>query len=130
MVFTYYPNRRDVQKAQKADDPLLLLVAYDESEALVSNIDDAFEHHVLLKKLGYSEATIDRYFRAVLNRDGADWTLVCPRDYKGIKDRNKRIETFYNDGAGAISRAAVALGCKNRINIPDRYRRHLDTLAK
>jgi hypothetical protein len=130
MDIKYYPDKHAVETATANDDPLLLLTAFDESESLVANIDDALEHHILLKKLGYCETDIDKYFRVVLNRQGADWTFVCPGDYKEIPDRNRRIETFYNAGIDAISRAVSALGYKVHINVPDRYRRHFDTLGQ
>ena len=130
MEFFYYPDRPAVEKAIETDDPLLLLVAFDESVVLVANIDDALEHSVLLKKLDHKETEIDKFFRVVLNHQGADWTFVCPGDYKGIKDRDRRIETFYNDGVLIITKAVERLGYKAAITIPQRYRRHFDVLSK
>jgi hypothetical protein len=128
MKITYYPNKKAVETARTNDDPLLVLVAYDESEIIASNADDAMEHSILLKKAGTPEREIDRFYRIVLNSRGADWTFVCPADYNGIPDRNRRIESFYNNGIDAISKAVIALGYSVHINIPDRYRRHFDTL--
>jgi hypothetical protein len=129
MIFKYYPDKETVEKAIEVDDPLLLLVAFDESSALVANVDDALEHSVLLKKLGHKETELDIFYRVMLNRQGADWTFVCPSDYKGITDRNKRIETFYNNGVLSIAKAIDFLGYKASITIPDRYRRHFDALS-
>jgi hypothetical protein len=129
MKFKYYPDKPIVDSAIQSDDPLLLLVGFDESKALVANIDDALEHSVLLKRLGYKETEIDGFFRVVLNRQGADWTFICPSDYKGISDRDRRIETFYNDGIQAISKAVGQLGYDVKIDIPARYRRHFDRLG-
>jgi hypothetical protein len=129
MIFKYYPDEKTVDKAIELDDPLLLLVAFDESIALAANIDDALEHSVLLKKLGHKETELDIFYRVMLNRNGADWTFVCPSDYKGITDRDKRIETFYNNGILSIAKAIDILGYKATITIPDRYRRHFDALS-
>jgi hypothetical protein len=129
MEFKFFPDKKAVDKAMQADDPLLLLVGFDGAKALVANIDDALEHTVLLKKLGFSETDIDNFFRVVLNRQGADWTFVCPSGYKGIPDRNRRIETFYNDGIPAISKAVKQLGYDVKVDIPARYKRHFGSLS-
>jgi len=126
MIFKYFPDKETVDRAIELDDPLLMLVAFDESEALVANIDDALEHSILLKKLDPKETEIDLFFRILLNRRGADWTFVCPSDYKGISDRDKRIETFYNNGILSISKAVGLLEYTANITIPDRYRRHFN----
>ncbi len=128
MVFRYYPNESHVKEAMQADDPLLMLISYDGQEILLANIDDAFEHHILLKKLDYKETEIDRFFRVIVNREGADWTFVCPSTYKGISSKEKRIEVFYSDGITQISKALQAVGYKVDIHIPQRYRRHFDML--
>ncbi len=129
MRIVYYPDEQTVRKAIDADDPLLVLIAHDISEALVSNIDDSMEHVILMRQLNRSELDIDKYFRIVLNRAGADWTFVCPSNFKGIRDRNRRIEAFYNEGIDAISVATKALGYEVNVNIPVRYRRHFNSLS-
>jgi hypothetical protein len=129
MNFIYYPDKATVDKAIRSDDPLLLLVGFDEANALVANIDDAMEHSVLLKKLGFKETDIDIFYRIVLNRQGADWTFVCPSGYKKIVDRDRRIDMFYNDGIGVLSKAVKQLGYDVQIDIPERYRRHFDRLS-
>ena len=128
MQIEYYPNKETVEKAMQIDDPLLMLISYDTRKILLSNIDDAFEHHVLLKKLGYSELDIDKYYRVVVNQDGADWTFVCPSGYKGIQDKDARIKQFYNDGVDAINKAIKFIGYNSELNIPKRYRRHFNML--
>ena len=130
MDIKYYPDQPTVETAITNDDPLLVLVAMNLSEMLVSNIDDAMEHLILLRKLNYRETRIDEFFRIVLNRQGADWTFVCPSEYQQIKNRSIRIETFYNSGIEAISIALKLLGYDVSIKIPDRYRRHFNTLAE
>lgn len=128
MNIKYYPNAETVKKAIKADDPILMLVSIKGDLVLLSNIDDAFEHIILLRKLNYSELEIDKFFRVVVNRDGADWTFVCPSSYKGIHDTEKRIETFYKDGVNIITKALNIIGYNVEINIPKRFRRHFNML--
>lgn len=126
MQIIYYPNQERVTECMQLDEPLLMLVKHDESEIIISCIDDSFEHLILLKKVGYSEREIDKYYRIVVNNDGADWTFVCPTDYLGITDRETRIKRFYNNGIETITKALKLIGYEVEINIPKRYRRHLD----
>lgn len=44
MEIIYYPDEGAVNQAIKNDDPLLVLVSFDEKRILISNIDDAMEH--------------------------------------------------------------------------------------
>lgn len=46
---------------------------------------------------------LDRYFRIVVDQDGADWTFVCPVNYKNISNKEKRIMEFYKDGIAVIT---------------------------
>ena len=128
MRVKYYPDNEKVVEAVKDDDPLLMLISYDGSTVLVSNIDDSFEHHILLRLMNYKDSDINKYFRVVVNKSGCDWTFVCPSDYKGIKDKVTRIKHFYNDGITLISKALNAIDYDCEINIPDRYRRHFNML--
>ena len=130
MRIKYYPNRRKVGQAMADDDPLLLLVSFSGKNIIVSNIDDAMEHVILLKKVGRRETEIGSYFRVIANKDGADWTFVCPSDYKGIADKQRRIETYYTDGFDIIGKALKAIGYKVGINVPKRYRRHIDIMGE
>ena len=67
--------------------------------------------------------------KIVLDRSGADWTFVCPPDYKNIPFKDKRIEAFYKDGFSVISDFLHSIGYLVGINIPKRYSRHLNTLG-
>lgn len=125
MIVKYYPDQEQVNKAIEVDDPLLMLISFDGSEILLSHIDDAVEHVILLRKLNYRETEIDKFFRVVIDREGADWTFVCPTNYKGISSKEKRIKTFYNDGVTQISKAMQTIGYNAEIHIPQRYRRTL-----
>lgn len=126
MNFIRYPTDQAIDKAIADKDPLLVLISFDGSTAIVSHIDEAVEHHILLEKAGFDSRDIDKYFRIVLDDEGADWTFVCPPDYKNIKDKQRRITAFYKDGFATISSVLSELGFMVGINIPKRYRRHFD----
>ena len=125
-----YTSETDVNKAVSDKEPLLVLISFDGETVIVSHIDEAVEHHILLMKAGFSDRDIDKYFRIVLDDDGADWTFVCPPDYKNIPDRSRRIKAFYKDGFDVISGVLQELGFMVGINIPRRYRRHFDELGE
>ena len=121
-----YPSADAVAKAIAEKEPLLVLISFDGSTVIISHIDEAMEHHILLAKAGFDSTDIDKYFRIVLDDEGADWTFVCPPDYKSIKDKQRRIAAFYKDGFSVISDVLSQLGFMVGINIPKRYRRHFD----
>ena len=124
-----YPSDEAVNKAMAANEPLLILISFDGKTAIMSQIDEAVEHHILLMDVGYKDTNIDKFFRIVLDRSGADWTFVCPPDYKNIQSNDKRIEAFYKDGFSVISDFLHSIGYLVGINIPKRYSRHLNTLG-
>lgn len=128
MQIQYYPNEQAVKDAMQVDDPLLIVIHNTTGDIGICNIDDAGEHYVLLNKLGLGENNIDNYFRIILNSQEASWTFTCPSNYKGITDKNKRIEEFYKDGINAITHTVKILGYDSPIDIPKRYRRHIDIL--
>lgn len=121
-----YPDEAAVNAAIKDGEPMLVLISFDGGTAIMAHIDEAFEHHILLEKVGIDSREIDKYFRIVLDNEGADWTFVCPPDYKNIEDKQRRITAFYKDGFAAISEVLSGLGLMVGINIPKRYRRHFD----
>lgn len=125
-----YPSEADVSKAMAADEPLLVLISFDGETVIMSQIDEAMEHHILLMNAGFKDTDIDKFFRIVLDRSGADWTFICPPDYKNIPFKDKRIEAFYKDGFAVISGFLHSIGYLVGINIPKRYRRHMDVLSK
>lgn len=125
-----YPSDEAVRAAMAADEPLLVLISFDGKTAIMSQIDEAMEHHILLMKTGFKDTDIDKFFRIVLDKSGADWTFVCPPDYKGIQFKDKRIEAFYKDGFAVISDFLHSIGYLVGIDIPKRYRRHLDVLSE
>lgn len=124
-----YPSEEAVNAAMTADEPLLVLISFDGETVIMSQIDEAMEHHILLMNAGFKDTDIDKFFRIVLDRSGADWTFICPPDYKGIQYKDKRIEAFYKDGFAVISSFLHSIGYLVGIDIPKRYRRHLDVLS-
>lgn len=124
-----YPSEQAVNDAVKHNEPMLATISFDGKTAVVAQIDDAVEHHILLMKTGFKDTDIDKFFRIVFDRDGADWTFVCPSDYKEIELKEKRIEYFYKDGFSVISEFLHEIGYLIGINIPGRYRRHLNMLG-
>lgn len=130
MKIIKYPSEKDVNKAVSDKEPLLVLISFDGKTVIVSHIDEAVEHHILLMKAGFSDRDTDKYFRIVLDDEGADWTFVCPPDYKNISDKSRRIKAFYKDGFNIISDVLQELGFMVGINIPRRYRRHFDALGE
>ena len=105
-----------------------VLISFDGEKAIMSQIDEAVEHNLLLMNCGYNNTDIDKFFRIVLDKSGADWTFVCPPDYKNIPYKDKRIEAFYKDGFNVISGFLHDIGYLVGINIPKRYRRHMDVM--
>ena len=122
MKIIKYPSESDVNKAICDNEPLLALISFDGKTVITSQIDEAVEHHILLMKTGFKDTDIDK--------DGADWTFVCPPDYKNIQDKQRRIGQFYKDGFSIISDVLHDLGYMVGINIPRRYRRHLNMLKE
>ena len=123
-----YPSEADVNNAVSNKEPLIVLISFDGKTVIMSHIDEAIDYHILLMKAGFSDKDIGRRFRLVLDDEGADWTFVCPPDYKGISDKTRRIKQFYKDGFAIISDVLQELGLMVGINIPRRYRRHFDIM--
>ena len=128
MNITKYPNEQGFDNAVKADEPLLVLISFDGDTVIASQIDEAVEHNILLRKVKGSDADIDKYFRLVVDGEGADWTFVCPPDYSSITHKDKRIEEFFKDGMRIIPKALKEIGYDVPVTIPKRYRRHFDIM--
>ena len=129
MNIIYYPNESSVTDAMKRDEPLLVLISFDGEQVIVSQIDEAVEHHILLRLAGFPDTDIDKYFRLVVNREGADWTFVCPSTYNSVTRKEKQIEDFFKDGMRIIPNALKQLGYDVPVEIPKRYRRHFDMMG-
>lgn len=134
MIFKKYPDEKTVNEHIKNKEPLIIAIPFefgidDNKPVLMSMLDDSFEHHILLSHFEINPNDIDKYFRIVADNTTAEWTFVCPPDYCGIKDRQKRIIRFYNDGFGVISNVLSQIGYFSDIIIPKRYRRHFDAMG-
>ncbi|MCR5123394.1 MAG: hypothetical protein K6B74_13360 [Ruminococcus sp.] len=121
-----FPSEQAVRQAIADKEPLLVLISFDGQNVIMSHIDEAMEHHILLEKAGIDSRRIDSYFRLVLDDEGADWTFVCPPDYKNISDKSRRIKQFYKDGFSVMSDVLSELGFMVGISIPKRYQRHFN----
>ena len=125
-----YPSETELNKAIEDKEPLLVLISFDGERVIVSQIDEAVEHHILLRKAGFPDTDIDKYFRLVVDRSGADWTFVCPPDYSTVTRKDKRIEGFFKDGMNIIPKALKQIGYDVPVEIPKRYRRHFDMMGE
>lgn len=128
MTITKINGSESVDQAIRQDEPMMAVISFDGSQAYVSHLDDGGEHHILLQKAGQPSTDIDKYFRIIFDQDGADWTFICPPDYKGITRKDKRIQAFYRDGIAVISEFLSELGYLCDIKIPKRYKRHLNAM--
>jgi len=128
LKFTYYPDEQTALNAPKEDIPLLVLTDNAGDEAIICDSGNGFEHDIVLRKLNYKE-DVDKYFRVVVDRESAEWTFVCPPGYKSIEDKNRRIEKFFGDGVTLIKKVLGEIGYDVPIEIPRRYRRHMEVLA-
>lgn len=128
MNIIYYPDKNSVCAAMKQDEPLLVLISFDGEQLIVGRIDEAVEYNILLRKAVSSDADIDKYFRLVVDHEGADWTFVCPSTYSSVTRKEKQIEGFFKDGMDIIPKALKQLGYDVPIEIPKRYRRHFDMM--
>lgn len=130
MNITKYIEHEDLDKAMENDEPFLAVIGFDGEQAYMGHIDECMEHHILMQKAGLPSGDIDKYFRIVFDKEGADWTFICPPDYKGIEDKQRRIMTFYNDGFGVIAAFLSSIGYFVDIKIPKRYRRHFEAMGE
>lgn len=129
MNIIYYPDKDNVTAAIEQDEPLLVLISFDGETLITSQIDEAVEHHILLRKVDLPDTDIDKYFRLVVDHNGADWTFVCPPDYSKVTRKDKRIEQFFKDGMTIIPKALKEFGYDVPVEIPKRYRRHFDMMG-
>jgi len=125
MEIIKYQENENLDAALRDGEPFLAVISFDGSRAIIGHVDECMEHHILLAKAGLPASDIDRYFRVVFDRDGADWTFVCPSDYRNIDEKTRRITRFYKDGFTVISEFLAALGLLVEIRIPRRYGRHI-----
>ena len=125
-IIKYYGSDTEHKEFINHDsEPLMAVIAHDGSRAAVSLLDEGCEHHILLAN-ALGSYDIDKYFRIIFDNEGADWTFVCPPDYKDITVKEKRITRFFNDGIDIITAFLKEIGYDVPVNIPRRYRRHIE----
>ena len=47
MIYRKYPDEKTVDEAVAKKEPLITAISFDEETALMSWLDDSFEHHIL-----------------------------------------------------------------------------------
>lgn len=125
-IIKYYGTDEEKKEFINNDsEPLMAVIAHDGSHAVVSLLDEGCEHHLLLAN-ALNKYNIDEYYRIIFDNEGADWTFVCPPDYMNISNKEKRIKQFFNNGIDRITEFLKAVGYDVEINIPKRYKRHMD----
>ncbi len=77
MEIISYPSKERVKEGFRIDEPMLAVISFDGKKAIVAQVEDSFEHHILLKQAGYSELDIDKFFRIRFDKSGA----VCSCQY-------------------------------------------------
>lgn len=130
MKITKINDYETVENAIEKDEPLMAVISFKGDKAYVSHLDDGVEHHILLNKADEPPTDIDKYFRIIFDKESANWTFICPSDYKNISDKTRRIAEFYKDGFSLISEFLSEFGYFVEIKIPTRYRRHFDELMR
>ena len=128
MEIIKFPNEKEFQTAIDNDEPLLVLISFDGERIIACQIDEAVEHHILLKKAGFPDTDIDKFFRLVVDKSGADWTFVCPESYSSVTRKDKKIQEFFKDGMRIIPAALKEIGYDVTVEIPKRYRRHFELM--
>ena len=82
MNYVYYPSEETVLAAKNTDEPILIAITFDGEKAYAAPLNETVDHHILLTKCGLSPLDIDKVFRIVVDKSGADWTFACPPDTK------------------------------------------------
>ena len=112
-----YPSAEAVNNAVAEDSPLLAAVFADESAAVVCPLEEAGEHSILLMNAGYDYSDSEKCFRLVFDTQAANWSFICPKEYKGISDRQEALSAFYRDGLRIIPEFLTLMGYFTQIKI-------------
>ena len=87
------PDKKSVIEALHNDEPMISAIGTDGQTTILAPLDYGFEHHILISQAGYKETDIDKFFRIIFDKSGADWTFVCPPDlqkhfFKVVQNKN------------------------------------------
>lgn len=88
MKISKYPSEDAVNEAIQNDDPMLAVISFDGKSAIVSPLDDAVEHHILLAKAGKQSTDIDKYFRIIFDKSGQTGHLSVHRITRAFHSRH------------------------------------------
>lgn len=116
------PDKKTVIEAMQNDELMISAIRTDSKTAVLAPLDYVFKHNILISKAGYNQTDIDKFFRIIFDENGANWTFVCPPDYKDISLKSCRIKAFYKDGLSKIGEFLSTIGYCISINIPQRYK--------
>lgn len=117
-----FPDKKTVIEAMQNDELMISAIRTDGKTAVLAPLDYVFKHNILIAKAGYNQTDIDKFFRIIFDENGANWTFVCPSDYKDISLKSCRIKAFYKDGLSKIGEFLSSIGYCISINIPERYK--------
>ena len=71
-----YFNAKSIFKTISEYESLLAVISFDGKTAVVSQIDEAIEHYILLMKIYYKDTDINKFFSIVFYKSGTDYTFV------------------------------------------------------
>ena len=72
MIYKKYPDDKTADEYISKKEPLIIAISFDEETALMSRLDDSYEHHILLQHFNEDPRHIDRYWRIVVDTETAD----------------------------------------------------------
>ena len=62
-----YPDAQSADKALESGEPMMAVISFDGETAVLSQIDEGVEQHILLMKAGFKDTDIDRFFRVIFD---------------------------------------------------------------
>ena len=74
MEIIKYPSEERVNEGIRLDEPMLAAISFDGKKAIIAQVEDSFEHHIMLSQAGYSQLDIDKFFRIRFEHSGLQRT--------------------------------------------------------
>lgn len=87
MQLIKYPSPQEVDAAMAQNEPMLAAISFDGETAILSQIDEGVEHHILLMKAGFRDTDIDRFSGSSLTGTGRTGHLYAHRSTRGFPSR-------------------------------------------